>query len=96
MGKDIFPGTHVVQVEQVDSERREVMNFNMFPKNIFNFLNQDSPSSQSESQSLDNSNRFKNIEDLLSDHVGLPQVVIVTLHLVTGSGWAEGIILRHF
>ena len=34
--------------------------------------------------------------NLLSDHVGPPKVVIVAVHLVTQSGWAEGIILRHF
>ena len=36
MEKDIFLATHVVQVE-VDSERREVMDFNMLTKNIINF-----------------------------------------------------------
>ena len=38
MEKDIFLVTHVVQVEQVDSKRREVMDFNMLTKNIINFL----------------------------------------------------------
>ena len=37
MEKDIFLVTHVVQVEQVDSKRREVMDFNMLTKNIINF-----------------------------------------------------------
>ena len=37
MEKDIFLVTHVVQVEQVDSEMREVMDFNMLTKNIINF-----------------------------------------------------------
>ena len=36
------------------------------------------------------------VDNLLLDHVGLPQVVIVTVHLVIFSGWVEGIILRHF
>ncbi len=34
------------------------------------------------------------VDNLLFDHVGLPQVVIVTVHLVIL--WVEGIILRHF
>ena len=37
-----------------------------------------------------NIKRSKNIENLLDEHVGLPQVVIVTVHLVTWSGWTEG------
>ena len=43
-------------------------------------------SPQFQSQLLDNFKRFKNIENLLGDHVGLPKVVIVTVHLVTWSG----------
>ena len=39
LGKDILLGTHVVQVEQVDSEREEVMDLNMLVKNMFNHIN---------------------------------------------------------
>ena len=35
------------------------------------------------------------VDNLLLDHVGLPQVVIVAVHLVI-FGWVEGIILKHF
>ena len=36
------------------------------------------------------------VDDLLLDHVGLPQVVIVAVHLVIFAGWVKGIILSHF
>ena len=37
------------------------------------------------------------VDNLLLEHVGLPQVVIVDVHLVIFfAGWVEGIILRHF
>ena len=37
------------------------------------------------------------VDNLLLDHVGLPQVVIVAVHLVIFfAGWVKGIILRHF
>ena len=37
------------------------------------------------------------VDNLLLEHVGLPQVVIVTVYLVIFfAGWVEGIILRHF
>ena len=36
------------------------------------------------------------VDNLLLEHVGLPQVVIVAVHLVIFfAGWVEGIILRH-
>ena len=36
------------------------------------------------------------VDNLLLDHVGLPQVVIVAVHLVIlFAGWVKGIILRH-
>ena len=36
------------------------------------------------------------IDNLLLDHLGLPQFVIVAVHLVIFfAGWVEGIILRH-
>ena len=39
---------------------------------------------------------FWGFDNLLLDHVGLPLVVIVAVHLVIfGAGWAKGIILRH-
>ena len=36
------------------------------------------------------------VDNLLLDHVGFPQVLIVVVHLVNFAGWGEGIILRHF
>ena len=37
------------------------------------------------------------VDNLLLEHVGLPQVVIVAVHLVIFlAGWVEGVILRHF
>ena len=35
------------------------------------------------------------VDNLLLDHVGLPHVVIVAVHLAI-AGWIKGIILRHF
>ena len=36
------------------------------------------------------------VDNLLLEHVGLPKVVIVTVHLVTFlAGWVEGSIPRH-
>ena len=35
-------------------------------------------------------------DNLLLDHVGLPLVVVLTVHLVIfGAGWVKGIILRY-
>ncbi len=35
------------------------------------------------------------VDNLLLEHVGLPHVVIVAVHLVH-AGWVKGNILRHF
>ena len=37
------------------------------------------------------------VDNLLLEHVGLPLVVILAVHLVIFcAGWVKGIILRHF
>ena len=37
------------------------------------------------------------VDNLLLDHIELPQVVVVAVHLVIlFAGWVKGIILRHF